>query len=513
MERVAIYLRKSRADLEAEARGEGETLAKHKKALLKLAKKMNLNIVRIRQEVVSGESLIHRPEMMELLKEVDAGFYDGVLVMDMDRLGRGNMQEQGIILDTFKKSGTKIITPRKTYDLRDEFDEEYTEFEAFMARKELKIITRRLQSGRVRSVEEGNYIGTRPPYGYQIVDDRSGRYLVPDPEQAPVVKMIFDWYTNDNPNERLGCGHIANRLNELGLRTYTNKLWNSSSVLTIIKNAVYIGRIQWKKKSYKKSLDPTKTRESKTRPQSEWIDVKGKHEPLISEEQFQKAQEILKKKYHVPYHLMNGITNPLAGLIRCVKCNSSMVLRPYTKQKPHLICKNRHCDNKSTRFDLVENRVITGLNTWLEAYQLQWSQEDMPKESNHKVDLIEVTIKNLQTEIKNLEAQKGRLHDLLERQIYDEETYLERSKNLAVRLNEVREAIERSFMELEKEKSKAKAQIEIIPRVKHVLELYPQLDDPKQKNTLLKSVLEFCIYRKEKHQRGEEFELTLHPKI
>lgn len=63
MERLAMYLRKSRADLEAESRGEGETLAKHKKALMRTAKQLGLNIVRIREEIVSGESLFHRPEM------------------------------------------------------------------------------------------------------------------------------------------------------------------------------------------------------------------------------------------------------------------------------------------------------------------------------------------------------------------------------------------------------------------------------------------------------------------
>ena len=54
--------------------------------------------------------------MIELLSEVEKGMYDAVLVMDIDRLGRGNMQDQGLILSTFKKSNTKIITPRKVYD-------------------------------------------------------------------------------------------------------------------------------------------------------------------------------------------------------------------------------------------------------------------------------------------------------------------------------------------------------------------------------------------------------------
>ncbi|MBT9147158.1 MAG: hypothetical protein DDT32_00910 [Syntrophomonadaceae bacterium] len=163
MERNALYLRKSRQDIEAESRGEGETLAKHKRILLQFAKEKNLNIIKIYEEVVSGESIIHRPAMLALLKAIEAKEYDAVLCMDLDRLGRGNMREQGMILEAFQESGTKIITPRKTYDLSNEFDEEYSEFETFMARRELKLITKRLQRGRIASVMEGRYLGTRPP--------------------------------------------------------------------------------------------------------------------------------------------------------------------------------------------------------------------------------------------------------------------------------------------------------------------------------------------------------------
>ncbi|SMO63799.1 recombinase family protein [Melghirimyces algeriensis] len=513
MERVCMYLRKSRADMEAEARGEGETLAKHKKALLTVAKQQHLNIVRIRQEIASGESMIHRPEMMELLKEVESGLYDAVLVMDMDRLGRGNMREQGLILETFQNSGTKIITLRKTYNLQDEWDEEYSEFEAFMARKELKVITRRLQGGRVRSVEEGNYIGTRPPYGYQITTDDRGRYLVPDPDQAPVVKMIFQWYTHENPDERMGTSKIANKLNQLGYRSYTEKEWTAPSVLTIIKNAVYAGRIQWKKKAYSKSSTPLKRRETKTRPQDEWIDVKGKHEPLVSMETYQKAQEILKRKYHIPYQLEHGVTNPLAGLIRCDMCGSSMVYRSYTKQPAHIKCYNRHCESRSTRFSHIENRLLHALEQWLQAYKLEWETGQRPDQSMHKIELKEAALRTLQQELKNLETQRSRLHDLLERGIYDEETFLERLQQVTHRINRIRASIETTNQELENEKKRAKAQVEIIPKVEHVLEIYPKLEDPKQKNTLLKSILDHAIYRKEQVQRGDAFTLTVYPKL
>lgn len=510
MERVAMYLRKSRADIEAEARGEGETLAKHKKALLLIAKKQNLNIVRIRQEIASGESLIHRPQMMELLKEVESNTYDAVLVMDMDRLGRGNMREQGLILETFQKSGTKIITPRKTYDLEDEWDEEYSEFEAFMARKELKIITRRLQGGRIRSVEEGNYIGTRPPFGYQIQDDEKGRYLVPDPDQAPVVKMIFELYTNSG----MGGAKIANELNRLGYPSYSGKKWGNSSVLNIIKNAVYAGRIQWQKKEYSNPADPAKVRESKTRPRSEWIDVAGKHEPLIPMYVYEKAQEILQRRYHIPYQLHNGTTNPLAGLVRCDLCGSAMVRRPYTKQLPHMICPHSSCQNKSTRFEYVESRLIQILREWLHDYELKWDpSQQPPDESGQLIEMKRAAIQNLNQELENLKTQKGRLHDLLERGIYDEETYLSRSKSLAERMEHCRQSIEETTADLEKEEERQRAKVDIIPKVKHVLEIYPQLENAEQKNQLLKSVLEKVTYRKEKYQKGDRFTLVVYPKL
>src|SRR5690606_5012481 len=118
--RVAIYLRKSRADLEAEAQGEGDSLARHRRTLLDLAKERGYFVADIKEEIVSGERIAARPKMQELLEEVERGEYDAVLCMDLDRLGRGTLDRKSVVLDTFRESGTRIITPRKEYDLTDE---------------------------------------------------------------------------------------------------------------------------------------------------------------------------------------------------------------------------------------------------------------------------------------------------------------------------------------------------------------------------------------------------------
>lgn len=68
MDEYAIYLRKSRADLEAEARGEGETLARHENTLIALAKSLNIKVSKIYKEIVSGETIAARPEMQTCLQ-------------------------------------------------------------------------------------------------------------------------------------------------------------------------------------------------------------------------------------------------------------------------------------------------------------------------------------------------------------------------------------------------------------------------------------------------------------
>lgn len=508
LEPACFYLRKSREDQEAEARGEGETLAKHKKALFRLAKDYGVNITKVFEEVVSGESLIHRPEMLELLKEVESGKWSSVFCMDIDRLGRGGMQDQGLIIETFKKADTKIVTPRKIYDLNDEFDEEYTEFEAFMARKELKIITRRLQGGRIRSVEEGNYLGTLPPYGYMIEKKDNKRYLVKNPTQQEATELIWRLYRCGN-----GTSKIANELNRLGIPTYTGKKWTAPSVLVILKNPVYAGITVWKKKEEKKSKIPGQKKEVRTRPREEQIWIYGTHEPYVTEEEFAEVQDILKKKYHPPYQLINGLSNPLAGLIRCDICGSSMIYRPYSHQKyPHIICYNKHCPNKSSRFEYVERSLLAGLESWLHEIRAKW-EDNAPIEQDNIIHIKEKVLQNLNKDLKELEQQKDKLHDLLEKGIYDEETYLERSKKLTARILEAKTAITDTEAILKNELQRDRARKDIIPKLERVLDVYWDIPNPAEKNTLLKTVLDYAVYRKEKHQKGNDFTLVLYPRL
>ncbi|MCQ2406889.1 MAG: recombinase family protein, partial [Oscillospiraceae bacterium] len=217
-----LYVRKSRADVEAEAHGEGETLSRHITALLELAKRRKLDVTQIYREIVSGETIAARPVMQQLLSEVEQGAWDGVLVMEVERLARGDTIDQGIVAQTFKYSDTKIITPLKEYNPNDEFDEEYFEFGLFMSRREYKTINRRLQRGRLASVKEGKYVASRAPYGYERIriEHDKGFTLRPVEAEVDIVRFIFQLYTTGEKQEdgsyhKLGMGAIAKRLNSM----------------------------------------------------------------------------------------------------------------------------------------------------------------------------------------------------------------------------------------------------------------------------------------------------------
>ena len=90
------------------------------------------------EEVVSGESLAARPQMMRLLEMVSTGDYAGVVCMDIERLSRGSSMESGYIMQILQVNGCKIVTPGKTYDLQNESDEQFTDMKFMFSRYELK---------------------------------------------------------------------------------------------------------------------------------------------------------------------------------------------------------------------------------------------------------------------------------------------------------------------------------------------------------------------------------------
>ena len=456
MDKVAIYLRKSREDDELK----GETLARHEKMLVEYCARNNLHIAKTYKEIVSGENIANRPEMQKLLDDVAAGLYDGVVCVEIERLSRGNQIDQVEILDVFKGSNTKIYTLQKIYDLSNEdIDEEYFEFALFMSRREYKTITRRMQRGRLQATKEGYYIGNNLPYGFDKVKIDKGYVLTPNPIEAEVVRYIFDQYVAG-----VGTYTIAKNLNDKGIKTKNGKFWVNTRIMDIIKNKVYLGLIHSTK------LD---------------IWVEGKHDAIIDKDIYDRAQLIHTLK--APKVRKNDkVKNPFAGIARCGCCGRLMQRNAKANYGlEYLACyRNPNCTNhKHYRLDYIEKDVLTELKKALKDfnYFLDNSQEQLKEKRNSKDNEINLLTKELTTK----ETQIENACDLLEKGIYTIDLFKKRTEKLEKEISYIKERL------TEIKETPLDDDIKIknaIPILEKVLDKYDILEI-KEKNLLLRSII------------------------
>lgn len=512
--RYAMYLRKSRKDIELEQQGEGETLSRHLKILEELCKKFKIVVEDedIYKEVVSGESIEARPEMQRLLNKVEQGYYRSVLVVEIERLARGDSIDQGIILRAFKLSDTKIITPSKTYDFKEEIDEEYMEFGLFMSRREYKIITKRLQRGRLLSAQEGKFVGSRAPFGYVKIKlkGQKGYSLKIDTEKADTVKTIFNLFVTHKykPTE------ICNYLNNLSIPSPKNELWSVSGIREILKNPVYKGYILFNERVVLKDVKDSKIYKSRHTNKGDLKDliyVKGLHEAIISEEIFEKASEIRKQRDVSPVNKNYDLQNPLSGLLKCKLCGKSLV-RYTMRGTKRVYCRTHNCKNISNSIDDIEKEVLAFLENWIKDKELCYNlnQQDNDIELNLK------TLEIKEKELINARRKKEKIYDLFEEQVYDKNTFFERNEKIQNTIDNLEKEIKQLRQEINTKENIARQKNTFIPRVKFVLDNYNEINNPKEKNQMLKSIISKIEYLKTKpgnKWHSTQFELWVYPKL
>lgn len=488
--RAGCYLRKSRME---EGLDTGEVLRRHRESLQECAQRHGLAVVDWYPEVVSGESLYARPQMLRLLEDVEAGRFGAVLCMDLDRLSRGRMKDQGIILDAFRDSGTLIVTPEKVYDLSDEIDDELAEFKTFMSRREYKIINKRLRRGLRRSIQDGCYVANAP-YGYRkAMAGRRPTLEVWEPE-ARFVRMMFALYA-----EGYGCTAIAGHVNALGARPRRSAAFSRNSVAKILQNPTYTGKIVWDQKTRVKKAGSAKPITIRNPPEK-WTVTDGLHPPIITREDFDRVQEIMSDRRR-PVRRDGGMKSPLSGLVRCAGCGGTLQ-RVVSKGEPYLVCLRKGCC-AGAKLELVERRLLEHLGDTLEHLRLT-APDRAPDLSPLREALAAIG-----RETAAVQGQKARLHELLELGEYNLATYRERMAAVQAKLDglERREAGVRARLEgAQRAKSTAKA-----AGIRTALDAY-RACDAAGRNALLRAVLEAVIYRKAKRSSPAAFELECIPR-
>lgn len=482
-----MYLRKSRSDDPHET--VEQVLAKHERILQNYAKAMLDQTIPeeyIYREVVSGETIEDRPEIKRVFTTIQSSEIKGVLVVDCQRLSRGDLIDCGLILQNFKYTKTVIITPKKTFDLNNEYDYKSVKSELMSGSEYLDYMKTIMQRGTLQSVLEGNYLPTRTPFGYKKVREKKKQYLVPDPERAPYLQMIFERYLAGD-----SCVKIGHTLDELGIKPLYAKYWHENSLKKILKNEVYLGRIVWNRCKVEKQIVDGKLKKRRI-PQSKPIIVYDTHEPLISQNTFDAAQTLLKAK-SVKVNIGKDLKSPYAGILRCKLCGKALVYSgPKNGNVARYSCSSRsHCPNMSTNAAVIDHAVIDALKKHMTNFKVKLDQTD-----GEWVEQKKSLISELKSRLEKLDKKRDRLYDLLEDGIYTKEKFVERLNKLDLEKKDVESSLRKIKKEIP-DKSRLKNQYTTLHDAIDMLQ--DSSISPKSKNIFLKQFISVIYY--EKHYR------------
>ena len=503
MKQYLMYLRKSRLDTDYDEVSVEETLSRHRKILEDLCRTKRLHVVETLEEVVSGESLMARPKMMRLLELISTGMYAGVICMDIERLSRGSSMESGYIMQVLQANNCKIITPGKIYDLQNESDEQFTDMKFMFSRYELKTINKRLVRGRNQSASEGKFMGSMAPYGYRAykLPGVKGNSLLIDPAEAEVVKMIYTLYGQQS----LGYNAIAYRLNDMHIPARAGQ-WSQTSVVNILNNEVYLGKIRWRYEPVKRVVKDGMLAKKRIK-NDDYELYDGLHDPIITQEQWDLVKKVQASKNHTPTHARKKLMNPFASILVCEKCGAVMKRNVPAKNQhtsPWYRCPSRGCDCKTVKCDLVEQEVLTAMKAWMAGYSVHLAEKDTVQENTYDTALALT-----RDRLAQLQLQQDNICEYLEKGIYTVEMFTKRNDVLAKEIRALQKQEKDIMQQQSLERSSQDQSAEILPATQQILESYPKLS-VLEKNALWKIVMEkITIYR------TPEGELSLHiyPKL
>ena len=400
---VIAYLRKSRADdplLSVE-----EVLKRHEQILDEFAER-NLG-AKIPEEnkyreVVSGETIADRPEVQKVLKEIESPRIKAILVVEVQRLSRGDLEDAGRLIKLLRYTNTLVITPQKIYDLQDEYDRDAFERELKRGNEYLEYQKKIMSRGRLLSVSQGNYVGSEPPYGYRKIWVTEGKRKCPtlaiNEDEANVVRMIFDMYVNQD----MGRNNICTRLDELGIPAPKGKYWSPPALKDMLENVHYLGKVKW---NWRKTVTIVEDGEIvKTNPKSkigEYLIYEGKHPAIISEELFNAAREKQGRNHRAKP--TTKVRNPLAGLLYC-QCGRAMTYRTYKSRNsiPRMICDDQtHCHTGSCTYEEIIGRVVDVLKQCITDFEVR-----IKNNNGNAMRLHEKLLKSLEKKMQELEAKE-----------------------------------------------------------------------------------------------------------
>ena len=496
--KVAIYLRLSKEDddlsCSSGAKSESNSISNQRKLIydfMKLHPELEL-YDEYKDDGKSGSNF-DRAEFQRMMKDIEAGKVNCVVVKDQSRFGRDYIDVGKYKEKIFPKLGVRFITINEGYDSLSATSSDDLAFtiNSFVYDFYIRDISTKIRTNLTAKKQNGEYAGAFVAYGY-VKDSNDKSKLVVDQFAADVVRDIFRWKI-----EGLSPQNIAVRLNELGIpspaeykklsgsnyktsfQTSSKAVWSHVSVRRILKNEIYLGvMIQGKR-----TTPNYKTKTVVTKAESEWLRVEGTHEAIISVRDFELVQELLRDDTHCR---AGDVTVPVyAGRIYCGDCGATAVRKTVSyagKRYVYYVCNaNKHdktvCSRHSIREDIlgqvIYQTVRHQIDLLLDVDKALGQFENLSWEK-HKLKQLDASIEIQEEVVRKNNTLRLGIYEDLRAGLLDRSEYESLKKELAERIAEATAAIEK----LNKEKreildgvSKQQSWIEQFRQYENVTEL------------------------------------------
>lgn len=419
-----------------------------------LAEHTDLKLYDIYEDNGEKGTNFDRPEFKRMMDDIRGGKVKCVLVKDLSRFGRDYIEAGKYLEKIFPFMGIRFISITDGYDSLTCDDAEgalMIPLKNMINDVYAKDISRKIITSFRARQEKGEFLPAFAPYGYVKSKEVAYRYEV-DQETAPYVRMIFEWKA-----EGVSHNEICKRLNDMGAVTparrkidlgiwraekYKHTVWHGRTIIDIMKNPTYTGCIVYGRipKSLYEGIKMHRA------PEEEWRYVPDAHEPIISQELFDKVQKMFadraekfKAKMDENAPLRELVTNHFKGKIYCGDCGKRMrFVKPTDKRYPvdqdhavyvcggYLDSGYSRCSRHSIRYPVVADAVLAAINMQLELAlkqeQLIRQMRGSVKEKN-LIDKYVGQINYLSQKLKRINSKREDLFENFAEGILDEAEY------------------------------------------------------------------------------------------
>ena len=419
-----------------------------------LAEHTDLKLYDIYEDNGEKGTNFDRPAFKRMMDDIRGGKVKCVLVKDLSRFGRDYIEAGEYLEKIFPFMGIRFISITDGYDSLTCDDAESAlmiPLKNMINDVYAKDISRKIITSFRARQEKGEFLPAFAPYGYVKSKEVAYRYEV-DQETAPYVRMIFEWKA-----EGVSHNEICKRLNDMGAVTparrkvdlgiwraekYKHTVWHGRTIIDIMKNPTYTGCIVYGRipKSLYEGIKMHRA------PEEEWRYVPDAHEPIISQELFDKVQKMFadraekfKAKVDENAPLRELVTNHFKGKIYCGDCGKRMrFVKPTDKRYPvdqdhavyvcggYLDSGYSRCSRHSIRYPVVADAVLAAINMQLE---LALKQEQLIRQmrgsarEKNLIDKYVGQINYLSQELKKTNSKREALFENFAEGILDEAEY------------------------------------------------------------------------------------------